>query len=113
MIFFQCDIAPPPAPTPRPIPTLPPKVKAVTTAVTKSASTILIICVGITLFLFATLRIYDYARVIQLNMEISLVFAHITILFPNLSNGPESSYDDPIPMVSHRVNSEKKIIYLY
>ena len=99
-LIFQCDIAPPPAPTPRPIPTLPPKVKAVTTAVTKSASTILIICVGITIFLFATLRIYDYARVIQLNMEIALVLAHVTILFPNLSNGPESSYDAPIPMVS-------------
>ena len=71
-----------------------PKVKAITTAVTKSASTLLITFVGITIFLFGSLRIYDNARVIQMNMEIALIGAHVCLLFPNLSDSPD------IPMVS-------------
>ena len=61
----NCIVPPPTTPTPRPIPTLAPAVKTATTAVTKTASTLLIIFVGITLFLFATLRIFDDDRVIQ------------------------------------------------
>ena len=72
-----------------------PAVKPVVIAVTKSASTLLITFTGITIFLFASLRIYDYARVIQLNMEIALICAHVTLLFPNFG-------DSPIPMVSYK-----------
>ena len=63
----SCIIPPPTTPTPRPIPTLPPAVKTATTAVTKTASTLLIIFVGITLFLFASLRVFDDGRVIQVS----------------------------------------------
>ena len=96
---FQCIVPPPPASTLRPIPTMNPAVKPVVIAVTKSASTLLITFTGITIFLFASLRIYDYARVIQLNMEIALICAHVTLLFPNFG-------DSPIPMVSYK----KKIV---
>ena len=102
----------PATPTPRPIPTLPVQVKVITTAITKSASTILIIFVAITLILFALFRylsfyeifrllfnllhlllspsyawnrIYDVARVIQMNMEIALILAHIILLSPSAS----------------------------
>ena len=94
---FQCIVPPPPASTLRPIPTMNPAVKPVVIAVTKSASTLLITFTGITIFLFASLRIYDYARVIQLNMEIALICAHVTLLFPNFG-------DSPIPMVSDKEN---------
>ena len=53
----SCRPATPAPSTPRPIPTLPASVKRITTAVTKSASTILIIFVGITLFLFFSFRL--------------------------------------------------------
>ena len=75
-----------------------PAVKPVVIAVTKSASTLLITFTGITIFLFASLRIYDYARVIQLNMEIALICAHVTLLFPNFG-------DSPIPMVSNKIHA--------
>ena len=58
----KCIIPPPTTPTPRPIPTLAPAVKTATTAVTKTASTLLVIFVGVTIFLFAALRIYDDGR---------------------------------------------------
>jgi len=77
-----CIIPPKTTPTPRPIPTLPAAVKTATTAVTKTASTLLIIFTGITLFLFASLRVFDDGRVIQMNMEIALIMAHIILLFP-------------------------------
>merc|ERR1719347_719424 len=84
----MCVDPPETTPTPRPIPTLRPEVKAATTAMTKTASTILLAFTIITLFLFGILRIFDHARVIQMNMEISLVCAHLCLLFspdPTLS----------------------------
>ncbi|CAB4069969.1 DENND5 [Lepeophtheirus salmonis] len=78
----KCIIPPPPVPTPRPIPTLAPAVKSATTVVTKTASTVLIMFVGITLILFASFRIFDHGRVIQMNMEIALICAHICLLLP-------------------------------
>ena len=56
-------------------------VKAVTSGMQKTASTLLIVFVGITLVLFAMLRIYNTGRVIQMNMEISLIMAHILLLY--------------------------------
>lgn len=85
---LTCVDPPPTTPTPRPIPTLQPEVKAATTGLTKTASTILIVFVVITLVLFGVLRIFDNARVIQMNMEISLVLAHLCILF-----SPEPEWD--------------------
>ena len=83
-----------------------PAVKPVVIAVTKSASTLLITFTGITIFLFASLRIYDYARVIQLNMEIALICAHVTLLFPNFG-------DTPIPMVSNYIHTLRHMQYRY
>ncbi len=85
-----CIIPPPKPPTPRPIPTLAPAVKMATTAVTKTASTLLIIFVGTTLFLFASLRIFDDDRVIQMNMEIALILAHIALLLPSMHEHKEA-----------------------
>ena len=51
---------------------------------------------GATLFLFASLRIYDHGRVIQMNMEIALILAHCCLLLPDFSD-PEA---ENIPMVS-------------
>ncbi|XP_023330599.1 adhesion G-protein coupled receptor D1 isoform X2 [Eurytemora carolleeae] len=79
---LECVDPPPATPTPRPIPTMAPAVKTVSTGMSKSASTILIIFVGITLALFAALRVFDPARVIQMNMEISLIMAHLVYLIP-------------------------------
>jgi len=79
---LECEDPPPPTPSPRPIPTLAPVTKSVSTGMTKTASTLLIVFVGLTLFLFAALKVYDPARVIQMNMEISLILAHLCLLFP-------------------------------
>ncbi|XP_045113461.1 adhesion G-protein coupled receptor D1-like [Portunus trituberculatus] len=78
----KCVRPPPPSPTPRPIPTLPAEQKVVATVISKSASTILIICVSICLIIFLVLRIFTPDRVIQMNMEIALVLAHIMLMFP-------------------------------
>jgi len=67
--------------TTRPIPTMAPNIKAVTSGMQKTASTLLIVFVGITLVLFAMLRITNTGRVIQMNMEISLILAHILLLY--------------------------------
>ena len=84
----KCEIPKPTTPTPRPIPTLAPAVKTATTAVTKTASTLLVIFVGITLFLFFTMRINNHLRWIQMNMEIALISAHICLLLPSLYDIP-------------------------
>ena len=47
---------------------------------TSSASTVLIVFVGATLFLFAWLRVHTVARVIQMNMEIALIMAHVCLI---------------------------------
>ena len=57
-----CVDPPPPSSTPRPIPTMAPAVKAVARGMQKTASTLLIIFVSITLALFAILRIYNTGR---------------------------------------------------
>ena len=64
-------------------------VKEVTTIATKSASTILIAFILITLILFAILRIFDVARVIQMNMEISIVCAHGCLVLPSSTGAVE------------------------
>ena len=57
-----CVDPPPPSSTPRPIPTMPPDLKAVVRGMQKTASTLLIIFVSITLALFAILRISNTGR---------------------------------------------------
>ena len=54
-----------------------------------------VLFVGATLFLFASLRIYDHGRVIQMNMEIALILAHSCLLLPDFSDKEQTS----IPMV--------------
>ena len=76
-----CEDPPPPTPTPRPIPTMAAEVKAVTSGMQKTASTLLIIFVSITLALFMVLRIFNTARVIQMNIELSLISAHLLLLY--------------------------------
>ncbi len=80
----------------------------------RTASTLLIIFVGITLFLFFSMRIFDDGRVIQvkrdlspdvsvsylfgtfqMNMEIALICAHIILLFP-----PLDDYEVPCKILS-------------
>lgn len=80
----ECMIPPGTTSTQRPIPTLPPALETVSIVITRTASTVLIIFVGITLFLFFSLRIFDDGRVIQMNMEIALICAHILLLIPSL-----------------------------
>ncbi len=65
----ECIIPPPSPTTDRPIPTLEPAMKTATTAVTRTASVILIVFVGITLFLFISLGIFDDGRVIQVRKK--------------------------------------------
>ena len=72
----------------RPVPTLPPELKTVATVVSKTASTILIVFVALTLGLFLIMRIFTVDRVIQMNMEIGLIAAHLFLLYP-----PEISED--------------------
>ncbi|KAF0301074.1 Adhesion G-protein coupled receptor D1 [Amphibalanus amphitrite] len=78
----HCLRPPPTTPTPRPIPTLAPEEKTVAVVVSKTASTVLIVFVGITLTLFLLLRIMSPDRVIQMNMEIAIISAHICLMFP-------------------------------
>ncbi|XP_071515240.1 putative adhesion G protein-coupled receptor E4P [Panulirus ornatus] len=77
-----CIRPPPTKPTPRPIPTLPPEQKVVATVISKTASTVLIVCVSICLGIFLFLRIFTPDRVIQMNMEIALLLAHCMLMFP-------------------------------
>ena len=81
-----CVIPPPPPSTPRPTPTLPPEIKVVVMAGQKSASTLLICFVATTLFLFGWMKVYNNSRLIQMNMEIALILAHVlAVILPNLS----------------------------
>ncbi|KFM61234.1 Hemicentin-1, partial [Stegodyphus mimosarum] len=87
---WVCKARPPEKPTPRPIPTLSPVEKVVAVVVTKTASTVLLIMVSLTLALFILMRVFTVDRVIQMNMEIALLIAHLFLLFPN-----EVSTDNP------------------
>ena len=51
-----CIEPPPTTPTPRPIPTLPADQKAVSTVITRGASTLIVVFLGITLIMFLVLR---------------------------------------------------------
>ncbi|XP_063598335.1 adhesion G-protein coupled receptor D1-like [Penaeus indicus] len=82
----SCIRPPPTTPTPRPIPTLPAEQKVVATVISKSASTIIIIFLTITLILFFLMRIFTPDRVIQMNMEIALLLAHAILMFPFMEN---------------------------
>eukprot|EP00090_Calanus_glacialis_P040812 TRINITY_DN7141_c0_g1_i1.p1 TRINITY_DN7141_c0_g1~~TRINITY_DN7141_c0_g1_i1.p1 ORF type:complete len:514 (-),score=67.49 TRINITY_DN7141_c0_g1_i1:139-1680(-) len=77
---LECVDPPATTPTPRPIPTMKAAVKAVASGMTKTASTLLIVFVTITLVIFGVLKIFDHGRVIQMNMEIALISAHICLL---------------------------------
>ena len=83
----SCIVPPPTTPTPRPIPTLEPQTKAVASAVTRTASTLIIIFLSITIVLFLVFRIFDPHRVIQMCEEISLLLAHLC-LFPSFQAEP-------------------------
>nr|XP_045582766.1 adhesion G-protein coupled receptor D1-like [Procambarus clarkii] len=81
----SCIRPPPTTPTPRPIPTMAPAQKVVAAVISKSASTVIVICVSICLCIFFVLRIFTPDRIIQMNMEIALLLAHILLLFPDFS----------------------------
>ena len=69
-----------------PDPTIPPKLKPVVLGTNKSASSLLIGFLVVTLCIFGAMRIYTTSRVIQMNMEISLILAHVmAVMLPNLS----------------------------
>ena len=61
----MCEPATEAPPTPRPIPTMQADIKAVTSGMQKTASTLLIIFVSITLALFAVLRIFNTGRSVR------------------------------------------------
>ncbi|GAB6029539.1 hypothetical protein CHUAL_005289 [Chamberlinius hualienensis] len=79
----ECSRPSPLPPLPRVIPTLDEVQKTVVIVITRTASTILLITVGLTLLLFIIMRIFTTDRVIQMNMEIALEIAHLLLLFPN------------------------------
>ncbi|KAL7630916.1 UNVERIFIED_CONTAM: hypothetical protein RMT77_018797 [Armadillidium vulgare] len=78
-----CIRPPPPQPTRRPIPTLAENEKTIATVISKTASSVLIFFVTITLLLFLALRIFTSDRIIQMNMEIALLCAHILLVLPS------------------------------
>lgn len=73
----------PPTPTPRPIPTMDTMEKTISIVITRTASTILLVCVGITLGLFILMRIFTADRIIQMNMELAIECSHLLLLCPN------------------------------
>lgn len=85
-----CVAPPPTTPTPRPIPTMPAAQKAVSNVITRGASTLIIIFLGICLGMFFMLRIFDSSRVIHMNMEIALLLAHICMLPSVYEDNPEA-----------------------
>ena len=76
----SCIVPPPTTPTPRPIPTMETKMESGITALTKTASTLIIIFLSITLILFMVFGIFDPMRVIHMCEELSLLAAHICML---------------------------------
>ena len=70
MLYFTC----------RPYPSMSPGQKTAVVILTRGASTILIIFLLSTLVIFAVARIFDSSRVIHMNMEIALLFAHFFLL---------------------------------
>jgi len=76
----SCIVPPPTTPTPRPIPTMETKMESGITALTKTASTLIIVFLSITLILFLVFGIFDPMRVIHMCEELSLLAAHICML---------------------------------
>ena len=77
------ELTPPPPP---PDPTIPAEIKVIVIATEKSSATVLILCLILTLFLFCIMRVYTIVRVIQMNMEISLILANaLAVVIPNFS----------------------------
>ena len=83
----ECIIPPLTTPIPKPDPTLPPNIKTAVQAGEKSASSLLICFLLATIAVFAFMKIYTTSRVIQMNMEISLILAHVlAVILPNQSD---------------------------
>eukprot|EP00095_Tigriopus_kingsejongensis_P004198 maker-scaffold208_size258758-snap-gene-1.25 protein:Tk04198 transcript:maker-scaffold208_size258758-snap-gene-1.25-mRNA-1 annotation:"probable g-protein coupled receptor 133" len=76
----RCISPPPTTPAPRPVPSLSPAIKDTVTALTRTASFVLISFVTATLILFAVLKIMDPGRFIHVNIEVALLLAHICLL---------------------------------
>jgi len=99
-----CIVPPPTTPTPRPIPTMAPAVKTVTTGMAKSASTLIIVFLTISLLLFLVFRIFDPSRVIHMCEELSLLCAHLCMM-PTLYDCQEEDPQDCKPVTSCKVIS--------
>jgi len=99
-----CIVPPPTTPTPRPIPTMAPAIKSVTTGMSKSASTLIIIFLTISLLLFLVFRIFDPSRVIHMCEELSLLCAHLCMM-PTLYDCQEEDPQDCKPVTSCKVIS--------
>ena len=75
-------VPPPTTPTPRPIPEMEESDKALAEGVTRTACFVLIGCLAVTLLIFAIFRIMNHGRFIHMNIEFSLLCAHLCLL-PN------------------------------
>ena len=64
--------------------------KTAAVVLTRGASTILIIFLLTTLVIFAVARIFDSSRMIHMNMEIALLFAHF-LLLPSIHDKSEDA----------------------
>ena len=86
LLADACIVPPLTSPPPKLDPTLAPDIKTAVQVTEKSASTVLICFVMATLCIFVFMRIYTPSRIIQMNMEISLILGHIlAVLLPDLS----------------------------
>ena len=74
----------------RPHPSMSPGQKTAAVVLTRGASTILIIFLLTTLVIFAVARIFDSSRMIHMNMEIALLFAHFFLL-PSIHDKSEDA----------------------
>ena len=88
---------PPPPPTPRPIPTLSAEEKVVAVVITSTASTVIVILISLTLAIMMIMRVFEPIRVIQMNMEVSLLMAHLLLLIPQTQLAEEKQVSKLIP----------------
>ena len=77
---FSFIVPPPTTPTPRPIPEMDENEKLLADGVTRTACFVLIGCLIVTFLIFAIFRIINHGRFIHMNIEISLLFAHVCLL---------------------------------
>ena len=80
MLYLLITVPPPTTPTPRPIPEMEANEKLLADGVTRTACFVLIGCLVFTLLIFAICRIINSGRFIHMNIEISLLFAHVCLL---------------------------------